>query len=693
MGETYFQKIIENLKVENYPPRMLFAQEMLQCNFPQLALNCLKPYISFNDNAKKIYVQIALDNNLNTNYKEINEIFENKEIEDDIDWGSLKVDFLYKADRKFEALKLLEKLLDIKPAPAMAYNAVVLKQELDEKSNYVKLAKILESDDQNPISIITAASCYNIEGNYEFAQNLSYKALAVQGSAFDEYVITNFLIINFAKLRSKKDEVVDLEEVEVDSAVELVNDEERIWIVIDSEKSLFEETAELNFIGAIHFHSTDIISTNLLNNEINSTVDFRDNKYRIASIITKKARAIRHSLEEFQKHRPNSTFLRRVEMGDDPLQSIIPILTESEKQKQQILEEYNLKSNIGLPIWLLKNYIANREIDTIHYLFRKTQQIFYAGEVSELSNSKTPKVLGSTSIYVLALIERLEDIVQSDIPLIITQSIYDHFKYELEQISLIESKVKMTIGFEDNKPSINQIDKESFKKRKSFFTNILKSLEQIQIENPEIKEVQLDNDAMYINTVGKHDYESIILSLNKNYIIVSDDLFVRKLAKSKNQDMPTCNSITLLYNLLYDDMNEFLNPLIHLGEVGFLYIYSSALLIELSERIIKEKRIIGTDTLYDKLKKLISSSLSTKALFQSYEPLLFEATRVISNKNYGNYSDHIIQIIIKEIWTRYSLYNIDEVILLAKLRSLSSTSSEFGKYKDIFESIKYGNIV
>ena len=51
-----------------------------------------------------------------------------------------------------------------------------------------------------------------------------------------------------------------------------------------------------------------------------------------------------------------------------PLKSILPYLVEMDQTKTQLLEDYNLKNQMGLPLWIIGNIYGQSLFDGIMYL-------------------------------------------------------------------------------------------------------------------------------------------------------------------------------------------------------------------------------------------------------------------------------------------------------------------------------------
>ncbi|NIU00180.1 MAG: hypothetical protein GWN01_04335, partial [Nitrosopumilaceae archaeon] len=172
-AHIHFSKSLAAIKKDNYPPRLGITENYIRHDFIDLAINCIKPFIPYNKNAKQRYIDIVLKYNLSSEKDNVAKIIE-QEIEKSNDiyfWLNAKADLEYSEGRKHAALKTLEVLFRKKPSPEIANNIVGLRIEVNE-SGFFEYATILEKQDK-PQFLMMAAICYEYEGNKNLVDDRS----------------------------------------------------------------------------------------------------------------------------------------------------------------------------------------------------------------------------------------------------------------------------------------------------------------------------------------------------------------------------------------------------------------------------------------------------------------------------------------------------------------------------------------
>jgi tetratricopeptide (TPR) repeat protein len=693
-----FKALLAGIPADNFPPRAIFAEDMYKCGFSDLALGCLKPFIQYNDKAELRYIQMLILTEEEKNLLEAETLINNKlqKPENSLQWLKLKIDLLHKSGKKNAALQELDKLIESDPSVSNAYNAVALKMELGEKG-YSRYTKILEHDEENPISLITAGLCYKAEGNYAQAEVLSYRALAKNKDVLNDTTIDllyrNYLGINlFPEIPGKENERADLDEIEINSAFEIDNNTKKIWLAIESDNTIFNGEETLIFIGAIHFKQNNSKVIRLIGKKLNETIQFEEESYKVNQITTLKTRAIRYCIDLYTSNRPDSNFMKGIKIDTEhPITSMLPMLFEMEKHQKDLLEQYNLKNNIGIPLWLISKQFGQNLLDGIFYILNKVNQVFYAGEVILFNPEGTTLVLSPSSILMLNILDVFEVAKNKLSNICISKETYNYFLAELERINVQDRRVKMTMGIDNGKPILSEISDEHFKTRREFFAKIVDNLSKISIQDDIIEKAELDQYYKIIELITLQDFSGIHLANSLSGIYICDDLFIRKTSNILLQKSITTNIVGLLYLLFKDDTDLLFDHLDKLAKSNYLYIYNDHLLLTLIRHIIEQHIILGPDTLYGRLQKLIHYSLSTKQQLDYYEPILLNVIQILYNNGIDEYSDYIIKSIIKEIWLYYSLNSLSSELLIKKLASISSNEKDFQYLVSVLNEVKSGD--
>ena len=95
--------------------------------------------------------------------------------------------------------------------------------------------------------------------------------------------------------------------------------------------------------------------------------------------------------------------------------------------------------------------------------------MFYAGEVILIKNLEIKKIPAPpSSIILMQILDLLQDFqIEKDF-IYIAESTLNYFVTELEKVNTWDSRARLSIGIEDNRPFVNQVSKETIKIEESF---------------------------------------------------------------------------------------------------------------------------------------------------------------------------------------------------------------------------------
>lgn len=270
IAKNYFERCSDSIPKDDYPLRAEIARECIYHRFDDLAIKILKPFIKYNENGKKQYIDVILHFKKEKLYQEAERII-NEELEKSTDrtsWLKRKVDLENLQGQKNTAFKTGEELFKLTKSPDVAYNLMVLKNELG-LSDFSKYSEIL-SVQKDPIHVMAAAICYKLDGNIQLAKVFGYKALALDRSDFNEILFAQYVQIYL--LNFPKEELPKIEHISPNTAIHLKNEGNSLWITIDSDKSLFNDMQPLKFAGSIHYHEHHDDVIQLLDKKIGEKV-------------------------------------------------------------------------------------------------------------------------------------------------------------------------------------------------------------------------------------------------------------------------------------------------------------------------------------------------------------------------------------------------------------------------------------
>jgi tetratricopeptide (TPR) repeat protein len=677
-AEFHFQKLCALTSYENPAQINIFAEDMLYFNFTDLALVILHPIIDKDDWLLRKYLKIITSERKLDKFDEVRKILDIKRVDepDNTDYLKLKIDLEYFSDNKNIAYPLVQKLFEIEPTVSNTYNLVILMHELGKKG-FSKYARILEKETNSKIYTMMAAICYSKDGNRGRADELSYNALALNSDEADESHYMNYLSINFGPSNpNEENEEAEQKEIKENSAVYLTNKNRSRWIIIETDKEIIEKAPNRWFIGGKHYFYEEPKVLKLLGFEINSNVQFEDKEYIISEITTRKTRAIRFCFENVS----DSDSFMRIEIDEkNPLLSLIPHLNALEEQKNEMLNNYNFKNDIGLPMWFLSRYFSHTLLDTTINILDKPNQPFYIGDVALFDIKNKALVFSQTTIIMLYLFDLFEDLKKIKLNISITKSTFDYFSVLFKEASLPDKRVKSTLGIDGSRPVMDEMTDGKWQARKEMFGKILDEITNYKVVSVDLPPENYDKNKSIIKMISKQEHETIIYIQQSNSIYVCDDLFLRKFFNGESKTKNSTNIVALIYTILKNDLDRFFELLLKFAEAEMLYIYSGELLIHLYDKLVDTSKVLGSESLYGVFVKVIGKSIKTKTLLGYYEPILLYFLRVLYERALDNYSEYVIKGIIKELYVHYSLNGLDVLILKAKIKNISNTK-EMGAY-------------
>jgi tetratricopeptide (TPR) repeat protein len=694
-GVACFKKLVESNMVENYPPRALFAETLIRYDLLDLAIVFLKPFSGYNEKARLRLAQIMVNTENPIYINDIAQLLDENasDLSKHLEWKRLKVDFFYKVDKKDDALIELEKLYELDKTPINAFNVVVLKTELGKRGGFIKYAKVLETDFENPTYTMVAASCYSYDGNYEIAKQLSYKALFQNADRLDKMLFEQFLHINL--LRSKnnpEEEKAELEKITIGSAVHLTSSDNSFWIVIEDDLSLFDNSDTLNFIGAIHFKSDDLKILNILGERLHENIVFQGINYFISEVLTKKTHAIRYCLDVYKCNYPDSPFMQVVQFDpQNPLAALIPDLSKHDIHKKEMLDDYNLKNGVGVPLWMITNAFGGHLLDCISFLLGKPNQPFYAGEIIIKKDSNIKFVLSATTIVLLAITDSLKDLVRLNESVVLPQLVLDYFVNELKTIAGFDPRVKMTFDMDDGLPIIRKITEGGIKKRKEFFNSIVIALSNHTVFRPTSIDTTSEELSIAKKVLSPEDFECLLLSKEQSALLVLDDLFSRRLVTQILGNQSSTNSIALLLEIYDNDIDSFLDKMLLLSTGDFIYVYNSLLIRVILDYMKNKSSLISNNTCAGKFEKVIQNSLKIKLLFDTNEPILLGALNYLYDCGIDIYSEYLIKMIIKCLWMHYSIHYPGGILFDHKMKAISRDEERSAYFQKLLTELKTGN--
>jgi hypothetical protein len=688
LGKIYFEKgnigkarekykiMISTIPTDNYLPRLVFAEHLINCNLIDIALKCLEPYLNYSYEAQKLYVCYAIKTNEITAQAKTEQII-NKYINDNEDaeyWLKVAIDLSMNQKKYNTSLMYVAKLFKLRPTAKVAYNYAYIKLILKE-NEYSELVPMLENDTR-AVYIMMAANCCYAQADYGKAEYLSLKAMAHNGNCFNATIFYRFICNNLIDKASVNNEI-ELNEVDDSCAILLKNATNEIWIAITSLKELIIEEKESVFANIKIYYRTDKEVINLIGETKEAEIIFNEKEWRIKEIMRLKTVVFRYCFEELGKRNTDNKYFQIIKADiSNPLESMKPLLAEAEIYEQERLAQYNFKDGLGRPLNIFGIENGKNLIDVILYLLKMPNQAYYTGEVSVLDLAQQRIILSASAIINLYLLDLLEKAIDKyGDHLIISESTNNYFISAIDHINTKEHNNSMTIAMNKGQIIINKYLKDDKKKRLDHFKKIHSSISRIRHFNIDIQKNELDEQSDIISLLSKMEYENVKYSKENGYMYVVDDLFIRKYC-AYGFAVKTTNSVSLIYGMLMSDISQLLNKIEQLSKGEYSYLYNSNVFIKISDFLITKNLIIGEGSLYQKLLNIIHNSLQTQIMFFGYLKIIADFINYLYSKRYNKNALYLIETIIKDLWFFNNIYNPNENYLYPEIIRICNNDKE-----------------
>lgn len=663
-----YSKMIEAIPYDNYAPRILFAKHLKSKNAMEICLQCLEPYLKYSYEAQKLFVYDAVKLENEKYFKKAEEIIETN-ITGDIDkayWIGNKIELEFNRKRYHTSLKFLKELYEIDTSSKVAYKLAHLKLLLGDK-DVAGLTSKLENE-AKPHFIMMAANCYYVLGDYERAESLSLKSIALHGNNFDENLYAQFIRINLGPKPGMPD-IAEIEEISNDCTVLLESDSQQIWIGITSRPELLVKENEFKFADTSFFFRGDENVIHLIGSNKNESVVFNKINWIIKDIWKIKTKVVRHCMMEYISKVPDSNFLKLVELNErNPIESMMPILVEGEIYEKQILADYNFRNGIGLPLHQVAIRKGRNIIDALLYVLEKPNQLFFTGEINLISIKEQKIVLSPSSISMLSMIGVLDIVISTyGDQLLVLESTKKYFIDIVDKMNTEEFAIAMSMGSDQGRFIGTEYNKDFKRKRIKFFNEIIQALSKVAIANVDMRPEELDEKSKYIESISRQDYENLKYASENDCIYLVDDLFVRKARGLFTQNINVINTASLLYVLFDNNIDLLLEKIEQLSLGGYNYLFNLEALEFITERLFDKYKIIGRDSKYGVLLKIIHNVLSQDMIFTNNLKVVVNYLNYLYYHNTDKRAEYLILSLLKELWRFISLYNVDPNILLGEL--------------------------
>ena len=296
---------------------------------------------------------------------------------------------------------------------------------------------------------------------------------------------------------------------------------------------------------------------------------FSKKKIRIIDIFHKYVYALRETLDNYNDYFPEATGMYKISLelpndGSDKMEALNPILKGADQLKEKTNYFENLYMTNPIPISFISQQSGFHIFDVM-FGFASNEDIgIRCCEGNEIERQKALRiikfekkiVIDMTSIFTIHHLKMFE-LIKSKFDLVISQSTLDELDELLKERKISLGKEVFTISKIEDKYTKTQYSAEQNTRYYDTLMNLKKWLQEncniqvcdnrFDIEEKKILELE--------KTIGKSFTDSILLACDKNFILLSDDLYIRKIA----EDVFKINGIWSQALLIYLNDNSILN--------------------------------------------------------------------------------------------------------------------------------------
>jgi len=339
----------------------------------------------------------------------------------------------------------------------------------------------------------------------------------------------------------------------------------------------------------------DSLAKKMIGKKVGDTFEIKKNdflikKYKILKIENKCIHAYNESISEFENMFPEAKGLFRVNIGtpktkeafDSGIQKILEI---NETYKNQVEEIEKLYKNKGMSIGCFAQLIG-RDIYDVWSVLTNKKNLGIACCFGISKEQENALNILNDNIYLVIDIISLFTITILDLKEVIVDNYTNRLVVSQSTVALIENMISgkkdllpegyMILSQENGKYIRHEITKEDINKQISFLEEILTWIsEKFKIlPCTEVLEINFNKKRKLDKFLGKSFTDTILIAKKTNYILFSDDLVLRLLAKNDFGVDGIWTQILLLklFNLGKIKKEMYIDKTINLIEYNYNYI-------------------------------------------------------------------------------------------------------------------------
>ena len=136
------------------------------------------------------------------------------------------------------------------------------------------------------------------------------------------------------------------------------------------------------------------------------------------------------------------------------------------------------------------------------------------------------------------------------------------------------------------------------------------------------------------------------------------------------------NSASILYYLFDEDIPILLEKLEIFSKGGYNYLFNLESLKQITKALFDKYHLIGKDSQYDILLKIIHNALSNKIVFDHFKIIVKDLDFLYYADNSYKRAIYLIQVLLKELWSLISLYNLHPNIMFSEIEVICKNDND-----------------
>ena len=664
-AKEYIQKTIDCLKLDNFPPRFVLAKEFESMGFIHYAISVIEPLREYSQKSKLFLIRLLIKTNEPASLIKAKNLLNAMIVNDDsiLEASNLLGEVYVKENDLKKALEIYKSCFERNNEIWLAYNIVSIYLNLKEYTGINKYLEYLGKSDE-PQCLIMAAAGYDSINEQGLFERFAIRALMKLGEGFNEVVMFYYASIHLSQNENDIKDSVTLNTIQENTAIKLTDSlNMEKWICIDGEKDLLQFNGQV-FIGCTHYAVDSDVAIKLLGMSVNDELEIDGIKYKVVEILSRTTKAVRYCLDCYTKEMPDSKFLRKVEVDlNNPIASMIPYLQELKERKEFLLGQYNRNNGIGLPLSRLSEGRVDQYMDVINSLLNEPGQLYFAGDVigGNIRNSKI--VLSLSSIMFLKIIKQDSLLLSLASTSYVAPSIIGAIKTMFENVIGFNGKISGSMEIDRyGKPVFREVNKEQAQLRVKYCKDMYEIANKSTIHrvDPDFEKTLQNTELIYNikHIISDFDYDAILAAKELGAILISDDDFVQKTARTICPGIKVTNSVSILEQLFDTNPKEYIQMINNLSKCSYFTCCNSDTL----EKMISYHAKIGLIDIQieAQLKELYSNILSTPLLFTSYLTVLLDVMINLYSKRMNARIESTIANIALSIMNSMKVYGVNQ---------------------------------